>query len=67
MTGDRLPGGLNLTVEGDWGEDQAWLKVRLVDQANRKTLWSQRLVASRSEGRGELPQVVFESSDAKLM
>lgn len=67
VTGDRLPGGLNLTVEGDWGEDQAWLKVRLVDQANRKTLWSQRLVASRSEGRGELPQVVFESSDAKLM
>lgn len=67
VTGDRLPGGLNLTVEGDWSEDRAWLKVRLVDQANRKTLWSQRLVASRGETRGDRGQVVFEALDAKLM
>lgn len=68
LTGDRLPAGLNLLVEGDWSEDQAYLKVRLVDQDNQTTLWSQRLVASRGpEGRGEKPQVVFESTDAKLM
>lgn len=67
LTGERLPAGLNLMVEGDWSEDRAWLKVRLVDQANRKTLWSQRLVASRSTTRGDLPSVLFEASDAKLM
>ena len=67
LVGDRLPGGLNLMVEGDWSEDRAWLKVRLVDQTNRKTLWSQRVVASRPEGRDELAQVVFEATDAQLM
>lgn len=67
LNGERLPGGLNLLVEGDWSEDRAWLKVRLVDQANRKTLWSQRLVASRTEGREDLPPVVFAATDATLM
>ena len=38
-----------------------------MDQTNRKTLWSQRVVASRPEGRDELAQVVFEATDAQLM
>jgi len=44
------------------------MNVRLVDRENQKTLWSQRLVASRmAEGRGDLPQVVFETTEAQLM
>jgi hypothetical protein len=65
---ERLPAGLDLQVEGSWSEDRAYLKVRLVDQANQKTLWSQRLVASRTgEGRGGSPAVVFETTEAQLM
>ena len=65
---DRLPGGLDLQVEGGWSEDRAYLKVRLVDQANQKTLWSQRLTASRSEdSRTGAPAVVFETTEAPLM
>lgn len=65
---DRLASGLDLQVEGAWSEDRAYLKVRLVDQANQRTLWSQRLVASRVlEGRGGAPQVVFETTEAQLM
>jgi hypothetical protein len=67
LPGKRLPGGLDLQVEGAWSEDRAYIKVRLVDQANQKTLWSQRLVASRvEEGRGA-PAVVFEATEAQLM
>ncbi len=67
VTADRLPGGVNLVIEGDWTDDTACLKVRLVDQAMRKTLWSQRLVAGLADSRGELPRVTFDSLDAKLM
>lgn len=68
FAGDRLPAGLDLQVEGTWSEDRAYLKVRLVDPANQKTQWSQRLVASRVlDGRGDLPQVVFEATEAQLM
>jgi hypothetical protein len=68
LPADRLPAGLDLQVEGGWGEDHAYLKVRLVDQANQKTLWSQRLVASRTEdSRTGAPAVVFETTDAQLM
>ncbi|MBL9073717.1 hypothetical protein [Tabrizicola sp.] len=68
LTGDRLPGGLDLQVEGAWNEDRAWLKVRLVDPVQQKTLWSQRLVASRTLDRAAgAPAVVFDATDAKLM
>ncbi|MBN8629536.1 MAG: hypothetical protein J0L76_01625 [Rhodobacterales bacterium] len=66
--GDRLQSGLDLRVEGVWSDDRAYLKVRLVDGDNQKTLWSQRLVASRlSEGRGEATQVAFETTETQLM
>lgn len=66
--GDRLAAGFDLQLEGAWSEDRAYLRVRLVDQANQKTLWSQRLVASRvGEGRGAAPAVVFETTEAQLM
>lgn len=68
LPGERLPGGLDLQVEGAWSEDRAYLKVRLVGQGNQKTLWSQRLVASRTEdGRNGASAVVFETTDAQLM
>lgn len=68
VPGDRLPGGLDLQLEGAWSEDRAYLKVRLVDQANQKTLWSQRLVASRTgDGRNGASAVVFEATEAQLM
>lgn len=68
LPGDRLPAGLDLQVEGGWSEDRAYLKVRLVDQAQQKTLWSQRLTASRTEdSRTGAPAVVFETTDAPLM
>jgi hypothetical protein len=68
LPGDRLPAGLDLQVEGGWSEDRAYLKVRLVDQAQQKTLWSQRLTASRTEdSRTGTPAVVFEATDAPLM
>lgn len=67
LSGDRLPGGLDLQIEGAWSEDRAYLKVRLVDHGNQKTLWSQRLVASRAEqGRGT-SSLVFETTEAQLM
>ncbi|KAM3107485.1 AfsR/SARP family transcriptional regulator [Phormidesmis sp. 146-33] len=67
-SGELLPRGLNLLVEGDWSEDRAYLKVRLVDQVNHRTLWSQRLTASRkASGRGELAPVLFEATDGQLM
>lgn len=65
---DRIPAGLDLQVEGTWSEDRAYLKVRLVDQANQKTLWSQRLIASRTEdGRNGGSAVVFDATEAALM
>lgn len=68
LPGDRLSAGLDLQVEGGWSEDRAYLKVRLVDQANQKTLWSQRLTASRSEdSRTGTPAVTFETTEAQLM
>ena len=68
LSTDRLPGGFDLQLEGDWSEDRAYLKVRLVAKANQKTLWSQRLIASRVlDGRRELPQLVFETTEAQLM
>lgn len=63
-----LPETLDLEVEGAWSDDRAHLRVRLVDQASRKTLWTQRLVASRvGEESGRLPSVVFETTEAALM
>ncbi len=68
LAGDRLPGGLDLQVEGAWSEDRAYLKVRLLDQENQRTLWSQRLVASRVADRGTgAPTVVFDATEAQLM
>lgn len=68
LPGNRIPAGLDLQIEGTWGEDRAYLKVRLSDPAAQKTLWSQRLVASRSEtGRAGSPSVVFETTEAALM
>lgn len=67
LPGERLPGGLDLQVEGAFSDDRAFLKVRLVDQQNQKTLWSQRLVASRSEEGRASSAVVFETIDAQLM
>lgn len=68
LTGDRIPAGLSLMVEGDWSEDRAYLKVRLVDQASDRTLWSQRLLASRvAESRGDVPLLAFDATDGKLM
>lgn len=68
LSGDRLPAGLDLQVEGGWTDDRAYLKVRLVDPAQQKTLWSQRLTASRTEdSRTGLPAVVVETTDAQLM
>jgi hypothetical protein len=68
LPGERLPAGLDLQVEGGWSEDRAYLKVRLVDQAKQKTLWSQRLIATRTEdSRNGAPAVVFETMDAQLM
>ena len=68
LPGERLPGGLDLQLEGAWSEDRAYLKVRLVDMANQKTIWSQRLVASRvEESRNGPSAVVFEATEAQLM
>lgn len=65
---DRLAAGLDLQVEGSWSEDRAYLKVRLVDQAAQRTLWSQRLVASRlDDGRNGGSALVFEATEAPLM
>jgi hypothetical protein len=65
-----FPEGLDLHVEGAWSGDRAHLKLRLVAQADQKTVWTQRLIASRTvgdDGQGTLPAVVFETSDAPIM
>lgn len=68
LSGERLPGALDLKVEGAWSEDRTFLKVRVLDQQNQKTLWSQRLVASRPEEiRTDLPAVELEATEAQLM
>lgn len=68
--GDQLPEGLDLHVEGAWSGDRAHLKLRLVAQSDQKTIWTQRLIASRStgeDGQGGVPTLVFETSDAPIM
>lgn len=56
------PQGLDLQLEGAWSADGAQLRVRLVAHENQRTLWSQRLVASRVGDR--LPSVIFETVEA---
>jgi hypothetical protein len=62
--------GLDVQVEGAWSENRAHLKVRLVAQADRKTVWSQRLSASRSHnptsGFGGKSAIVFEAGAAAV-
>jgi hypothetical protein len=69
--GDALPEGLDLHVEGAWAGDRAHLKLRLVAQADQRTLWSQRLIASRASGseagEGAVSALVFETTEAPLM
>lgn len=66
-----LPEGLDLHVEGAWSGDRAHLKLRLVAQADQKTVWSQRVIASRigggENGPGAVPALVFETSEAPIM
>ena len=68
--GQTLPEGLDLHVEGAWSGDQAHLKLRLVAQSDQKTIWSQRLIASRAngeDGRGSAASLVFETTEAPIM
>jgi hypothetical protein len=69
--GDPNPDGLDLHIEGAWSEDRAHLKLRLVAQSGQKTVWSQRLIASRAilndDATGTPPALVFETSDAPIM
>ncbi len=69
--GEPIPEGLDLHIEGAWSEDRAHLKLRLVAQAGQKTVWSQRLIATRAapdaDATGALPTLVFETSDAPIM
>lgn len=68
--GEQLPESLDLHVEGAWSGDRAHLKLRLVAQADQTTVWSQRLIASRStgpDGQGSVPAVTFETSDTPIM
>jgi hypothetical protein len=68
--GDVLPEGLDLHVEGAWSGDRAHLKLRLVAQADEKTIWSQRLIASRAQGEdgpGAAHALVFETTEAPIM
>ena len=68
--GESLPEALDLHVEGAWSGDRAHLKLRLVAQADQTTVWSERLIASRTpggEGQGSMPAVTFETSDTPLM
>ncbi|NHB75702.1 hypothetical protein [Rhodobacter calidifons] len=65
-----LPDGLDLEIEGAWSQDRAHLKVRLVAQSDRKTIWSQRLIATRpsaEEGQGAASALIFETTDAPIM
>lgn len=62
--------GLDLQIEGAWSEDRVHLKLRLVARSGQKTIWSQRLIASRhdgGEGPGTPPTLVFETSEAPIM
>jgi hypothetical protein len=69
--GEPMPEGLDLHIEGAWSEDRAHLKLRLVAQSKQKTIWSQRLIATRAvsedDPAGALPTLVFETSDAPIM
>lgn len=65
-----LPEGLDLHVEGAWSGDRAHLKLRLVAQSDHTTIWSQRLIASRTageDGRGAAASLVFETTEAPIM
>lgn len=69
--GDPLPEGLDLHVEGAWSRDRAHLKLRLVAKADQETIWTQRLIATRTgvgeDGASAVPSLVFETTDAPLM
>jgi hypothetical protein len=68
--GEPLPEGLDLHVEGAWSGDRAHLKLRLVAQSDQKTIWSQRLIASRpngEDGRSSASALVFETTEAPIM
>ena len=68
--GDPWPEGLDLHVEGAWSGDRAHLKLRLVARTDQTTLWSQRLIASRTAGMddpGTVPAMVFETTEAPIM
>lgn len=68
--GEPLPEGLDLHVEGAWSGDQAHLKLRVVALSDQKTIWSQRLIASRTPGedsRGVASSLVFETTEAPIM
>ncbi|MCU0903267.1 MAG: hypothetical protein MUE83_05270 [Tabrizicola sp.] len=71
LDGGGLPDGLDLHVEGAWSGDSAHLKLRLVAQADQKTVWSQRVIASRTsfgdDCPGAQPSLVFETTEAPLM
>lgn len=65
-----MQGGLELEIEGAWSEDRAHLKLRLLAQSNRKTIWTQRLIATRQvaeDGQGTMPALVIETTDAPIM
>ncbi|WP_137109446.1 hypothetical protein [Rhodobacter sp. SY28-1] len=67
--GEPVPEGLDLQIEGAWSEDRAHLKLRLVAQSDQKTIWTQRLIATRKgdDPTGAVPALVFETSDAPIM
>jgi hypothetical protein len=69
--GEPMPEGLDLQIEGAWSEDRAHLKLKLVALSNQKTIWTQRLIASRSvdadDATGAVPSLVFETSDTPIM
>jgi hypothetical protein len=68
--GEAAPEGLDLHVEGAWSGDRAHLKLRLVAQSDQTTIWSQRLIASRTpgdDGRGTAASLVFETTEAPIM
>jgi hypothetical protein len=69
--GEPMSEGLDLHIEGAWSEDRAHLKLRLVAQSKQKTIWSQRLIATRAtpedDATGTFPALVFETSDTPIM
>lgn len=70
-SGEPVPEGLDLQIEGAWSEDRAHLKLRLVAQSDQKTIWTQRLIATRNGKDGDpaaaVPALVFETSEAPIM